>query len=108
MAEAADIALVREYVAEPDTNGAWTDARIEGFVDREVNLYYAAAEIWGVKAGQSVGLVNVAESGSSRSLSDLLKQAKEMEAYYRRRGDELESPVPADAGPVIRRISRAR
>lgn len=108
MAEAEDVALVREYVAEPDTNGAWTDTRIEGFVDRETNVYYAAAEIWAVKAGQSVGLVNVSESGSSRSLSDLLKQAKEMEAYYRRRGDELEAPVPLDAGPVIRRISRAR
>lgn len=108
MAEAEDIALVREYVAEPDSDGAWSDERIGGFVDREANVYYAAAEIWAVKAGQSATLVTVSESGSSRSLSDLLKQAKEMEAYYRARGDALEAPVPVDSGPVIRRISRAR
>lgn len=108
MAEAEDIALVREYVAEPDIAGAWSDERIGGFVDREPNVYYAAAEIWAVKAGQAATLVNVAESGSSRSLGDLLKQAREMEAYYRGRGDALEAPVLTDSGPVIRRISRGR
>lgn len=108
MAEAEDIALVREYIAEPNFDGGWTDDRIGGFVDREPNVYYAAAEIWAVKAGQVAALVNVSESGSSRSLSDLLKQAQQMELYYRTRGDAKEAPPLVDSGPVIRRISRAR
>lgn len=107
MAGAADVALVREYIAELDDTNSWTDARIATFVDGADNLFFAAADIWGVKAGTYAGLVNVSESGSSRSLGDLLKQAKEMEAYYRQRGDVASGLATVD-GPVIRRISRAR
>lgn len=108
MATAEEIALIREYISElTDANG-WSDARITTFVDGAENLPYAAADIWGIKAGSAATLVNVSESGSSRSLGDLLKQAKTMEEYYRRRGDSLVSPAPVDNGPVIRQITRQR
>lgn len=109
MATVEDIELLREYVGElTDTNG-WTDERLDKFADRADTLLFAAADVWAVKAGEYAGLVNVSESGSSRSLSDLLKQAKEMEAYYRARAvADGAVAVPANDGPVIRRISRAR
>lgn len=107
MATADDIALVREYVNEPDVGGtAWTDVRITVFIDGTSTLTYAAADIWAVKAGQAAGLVNVTESGSSRNLGDLLKHAQLMEAHYRKRGDAETAPI--DDGPVIRSISRVR
>lgn len=106
MATAAEILLVREYINEAtDTNG-WTDARITTFIAGTKSLVYAAADIWAVKAGTYAGLVDVAESGSSRKLGDLLKQANAMSAHYRKRGDELSSPV--GSGPVIRSITRQR
>lgn len=109
MATIEDIALVREFIAEPDADGPWTDARIEGFVDLTANVYYAAAEVWGVKAANAAALVNVAESGSSRSLGDLLKQAQAMEAYYRKRGDaEADTGGATVDGPVIARIRRGK
>lgn len=108
MAAPEDVALVREYIAELDDTNGWTDARVATFVDQTDNLYLAAAEIWGVKAGTYAGLVNVTESGSSRSLGDLLKQAKEMEAYYRQRGEAAGGVAATTDGPVIRQISRTR
>lgn len=106
MAEPEDIARVREYIAEPNSDNGWTDERITVFVDEADNLLLAAADMWAVKAGTAAGLVNVSESGSSRSLSDLLRQAREMEAYYRQRG-EAAAGVGTDA-PVIARIRRGR
>lgn len=106
MATADELTLVREYISEADDANGWTDARIAVFVDQADNLMLAAADVWAVKAGNVASLVNVSESGSSRSLGDLLRQAKEMEAYYRQRGEAAGSVALAD-GPVIRRISRA-
>lgn len=108
MATEQEIALVREYIGEPNDANGWTDVRISVFIDGAENLPYAAADIWGVKAGASAGLVNVSESGSSRSLGDLLKQAAQMEAYYRKRGDAIALPPVVDSGPVIRTITRQR
>lgn len=108
MATPEDIALVREYINEPDDTNGWGDQRVTTFVDGTANLAYAAADIWAVKAGTAAGLVNVSESGSSRSLGDLLKQAKEMEAMYRTRGDRMATPAVVDRGPVIGRITRVR
>lgn len=104
MATAEELTLVREYIAEPNEDNGWTDERITVFVDEADNLHLAAADMWGVKAGTAAGLVNVSESGSSRSLSDLLRQAREMEAYYRQRG---EAALGTDA-PIIARIRRGK
>lgn len=106
MALADDVALAREYINELNDDNGWTDLRIATFVEAADNLHLAAADMWAVKAGTYVGLVNVSESGSSRSLSDLLRQAQEMERYYRERGNEL-AGVGSD-GPVIARIRRGR
>lgn len=108
MATETEIALVREYIGEPNDANGWTDARITTFVDGAANLPLAAADVWGVKAGAAAGLVNVSESGSSRNLGDLLKQASAMEAYYRKRGNEIAIPPVVDSGPVIRQITRVR
>lgn len=102
-----NVELVREFIGEPNDDNEWTDIRISGFIDRAVNTSLAAADIWGVKAGHYAGLVNVAESGSSRSLGDLLSQAQQMEKYYRARGEAL-IPAPSVSGPVIRRLTRDR
>lgn len=106
MATAEEIALVREYINELTDENGWSDARITTFVDAVTSLPYAAADIWAVKAGTYAGLVDVSESGSSRKLGDLLKQAQSMEAYYRGRG--ISDEAPRDSGPVIRRITRVR
>lgn len=107
MATAQELLLLRDYVSEPDDVNGWTDERLERYADAASNLHKAAADVWGVKAGTYAGLVNVSESGSSRSLSGLLDQAQKMEKYHRGLGDEEDGEL-LNSGPVIRTIRRAR
>jgi len=95
MATAAEIAYVRELINEPDENGAWPDDRIDAFIeanrqaDGTINLKLPASDIWGVKATTFSQLVDVSESGSSRKMSDLLKNALLLQKSLR---DGAETP----------------
>lgn len=74
---------LRQLVNEFNDDSEWDDGTLQGYLDRsqgEVNT--AAAAVWGVKAGQLSTLVNVSESGSSRSLGDLHKNALAMQKQY--------------------------
>lgn len=104
MATPEEVLRLRDYVAEPDDTNGWTDYRLETYIDEATNLYNAAAAIWGVKAGLHAGLVNVAESGSSRSLSDLFKQAESMRKHYQELGSGQDNA--ALSVPIIRQIRR--
>jgi hypothetical protein len=95
---------LREYINEPNDSDGWTDTRLDGYIDDATNLFNAAALIWGVKAATYAGLVDVSESGSSRSLSGLLKQAQAMRTQYKEMGAD-EDNAALDV-PVIARIVR--
>ena len=90
MATATDIATVRELINEPNDTNGWTDQRISNSIDvKSGDLNAAAADIWGVKAAETYGLVDVSENGSSRKLSDLQKQALSMQAHFQAESDRL-------------------
>lgn len=94
MATPDQIAEVREYVDEPGLEDGWTDDRIGDYIDREADLYLAASAIWSTKAAKYARLVNVAESGSSRSMGSLVDNAIKMVKLYKDK-----SPVPG--GEVV-------
>lgn len=50
--------------------------------DGSVNFNKSAATVWGSKAAEFASLVNVSESGSSRSLGDLYKNALAMQKSF--------------------------
>jgi adenine-specific DNA methylase len=83
MATPDQIAEVREYIAEAGIANGWTDARIEEYIDREADLYLAASAIWSSKAATYASLVNVSESGSSRSMGSLIDNAIKMAKLYK-------------------------
>jgi hypothetical protein len=62
------------------TDGAegFEDADLQAAIDREGGVKEAAVHIWRVKAGSYHSLVDVSESGSTRALSNLQKQALQM------------------------------
>ena len=101
MATEAEIAYVRQLVHELDPDGEWPDTRIDAFIensrnaDGTANLRVAAADIWGVKASSYSTMVDISESGSSRKMSDLLKNALLLQKSLRD-GDEtpdIEDPL---------------
>lgn len=106
MATQAEILAVREYIDELDDSRGWDDARIGRFVDATVNDYLAAAEIWVVKAGSYTELVNVNESGSSRSLDTLQAKAFRMADHYRKLGATEVGIVDNASAPFVVPIRR--
>jgi hypothetical protein len=106
MATPEQIAEVREYIAEPSIENGWTDGRIATYIDREeADLYLAASAIWTAKAARYASLVNVSESGSSRSLGSLIDNANKMAAAYKARSLAV-TPVVTDGDIVLTRLVR--
>lgn len=107
MATSTDIEELRDYVGEPDNTSGWTDQKLGAYVDRGPTLFDAAASVWGAKAASYAKLVNVSESGSSRNLGELQKNALAMSAYYRAMSREQATLPPATPqGPIISNLTR--
>lgn len=104
MATEDQIAALRKMVAEADDSDGWTDEQLAAIIDEQGNLNTAAAVVWSLKAGQAVTLVDVSESGSSRKLGDIRKNALEMSAYYS--GLNAAEVIAETPGPVIQRMRR--
>jgi len=102
MATADDVAAFRLLIAEPDET-TYTDAELGGILDSAPSANSAAAAIWTQKAAAAAELVNVSESGSSRSLGDLQTKALNMAKVFR---DAVEADQATSPGVRIRRITR--
>lgn len=59
-----------------------TDAQLGQILDAAECANAAAAQIWGQKAGDLSGMVNISEAGSSRSMGSLHQNALNMAKYY--------------------------
>lgn len=81
--------FLRQLVSEPDDTGGWTDERIDELAmgallaDGTYDLRLYAAIIWDAKAADVAELVNVSESGSSRSMGQVFDHAVKMAERYR-------------------------
>lgn len=84
MATAAEVNALRLLIAEPDDSNGWTDQKLSALLDAGATQNAIASEIWTSKAATFAGLVDVSESGSSRKLSDMHKQALAMAAHFGR------------------------
>jgi hypothetical protein len=106
MATASEIAYVRQLINEPDDSNGWTDVRIAEFIDNADTTRLAAADIYGVKASSYEKLVDISESGSSRKMSDLLKNALLLQKALREGEDDGEIVDPLANRPRTRAIVR--
>lgn len=78
MATAEAIAAFRLLIDESADKLPYDDVALSARLDGAVSTYGLATEIWREKAAAYAALVNVSESGTSRSLSDLHKNALAM------------------------------
>jgi hypothetical protein len=82
---------VRRMTDETDlANSQYTDVQIQEYIDENttvdgIDYNGTAASIWEEKAGYYSALVDVSESGSSRKMSDLYKNALAMAKLYRQK-----------------------
>ena len=102
MASAEDIATLRRITNEPG-NDQYTDEALSAYLDAEGSVDAAAAVIWEEKAARASNLVNVSESGSSRSLNQIYSNALEMAKFYSgRANDTVESSTAPFTTPIER------
>lgn len=72
------------------------------------DLNKVAADRWGTYASSTANLVNVSESGSSRNMSEVHKNALNMAAYFRKLSESANpTPEPVSDRPRTRPIVRA-
>jgi hypothetical protein len=104
MASFEDVTKLRGLTNELDDSNGWTDERLGNLIDTSLTLNAAASHVWLLKAGQYATLVDVSESGSSRKLSDLRKNAMEMVAYFK--GLDVTDADTSGGRPIVQRIRR--
>lgn len=112
MATASEIALVRQLINEPGDDNGWTDERIGELIEANrdsedaVNLKLVASDIWGIKASSFSKMVDITESGSSRKMGDLLKNALLLQKSLRETTAPVEVADPLADRPRTRAITR--
>lgn len=99
MATQEEVELVKRNT---DNGGGWTDEQIASALDMGNSVRAVTHQIWTSVAASSAGLVDVQESGSSRKLSDLHKNALAMAKHW---DPATEVAVTADR-PTTRGIVR--
>ncbi len=85
----------------------FTDEELGYIIDANPeDMDSSAAVVWEIRAAKYHGLVNMSESGSSRNLGDMHKNALAMAAYYRSKNGAGEEPGEAVGVTRTRRIVR--
>lgn len=81
MATQADINTLRRITNELDDT-FYTDLTLADYLDANGSVDAAAAVIWQEKAARASNLVNVSESGSSRSMQQVYQNALDQAKFY--------------------------
>jgi hypothetical protein len=105
VASQEDIQKLRILINEPDDTNGYTDEVLGDIIDGTESLNGAASAVWTSKAGTYSTMVDVSESGSSRKLGDLYKNALGMSKHYQDLEDAA-TPTPVADAPILRRLSR--
>lgn len=85
MASAEEIAEFRRLINDTVEPYEFTDEELNTLLDNAESTDAAALYIWEQKAASLSTIVNVSESGSSRSTGDLFKNAQAMITMYRQK-----------------------
>ncbi len=102
MATEADIAYVTENISKEAAELGWDQTRITNVLDSGVSPVGAIRNFWQYRVAQTVNFVDVSESGSSRSLSTIHKNALSLLDYWDKRlkDDEAVDPEETTRGRI--------
>lgn len=105
MATQEEIDELRRKADLKSTDNVYGDDVVLGYLVDATSIDLVAANIWEQKAASLSNLVNTSESGSSRSMGDLYKNALQMAKFYTDKdlADNLLASGPvARSRPVVR------
>lgn len=81
MADAGEVAGIAELIPD-DSREKWNDAKIAQMLDAGNSKAKIMVQFWNGAAANTASFVSVMESGSSRDLSSIHKQALDMAKYW--------------------------
>lgn len=82
MADQASIDAVIELLPEDALAAGWTESRVVGDLDAGNSKAMILLQWWNYRAANTADWVDITESGSTRALGNIHKQAKDMAAYW--------------------------
>lgn len=94
-----DLQTVKDSLPPEAASAGWDDAKIADLLAAGVSPSRTVLGWWRQRAAQLVNMVDVSESGSSRSLSSTYKQTKEMLDYWEARVKDEETFTPDEEAP---------
>lgn len=97
---AADIDLLRIYLADPAGNDArFTNEDLQALIDTNPDLYAAASDGWRARAGElATTNFDATVDGATMQLSDLYEHCIDMAEHYEALGGGSISSVLLDTG----------
>ena len=108
MADIEQIEQVQKLLGPDAESGGWTEVTINAALDAGRSANYIAAKWWAQRAAETAHLIDISESGTSRQLSAIHRNAKEMAAIYRALVAEEEvTPDPEVPASTVRRGRRS-
>lgn len=102
MADPAEVIRLRRLANYTEVE-PYDDTQLSALIE-SIGVYRVAARLWDEKAATYASLVNTSESGSSRNMGDLHKNALAMARYFKGLADEAEAETPVD----VTRFARTR
>ena len=102
MATPEDIALVKTQIPEESDAYGFDDATIGAMLDGGLTTTQTIQGVWSGISGKSSGMIDVQESGSSRSLSQIHTNAQAMADWWKQKAD-LEAKA---ADPIVPKTGR--
>lgn len=96
MAEAAQIEMVKDLLPDSWEEDGWSEEKIGLYLDAESSVNKVMALFWEGKSSRLYQLIDVSESGSSRSLSKIYDNAKQLAEHYRDRAREEREDAKVD------------
>lgn len=87
MADAAQIEMVKDLLPTEAEAEGWDSTKIGLYLDAPNTAFQTVALYWESKAAKLYQMIDVSESGSTRSLSRIYDNAKAMAEYWRGRYD---------------------
>jgi hypothetical protein len=106
MATPEEIQAVLEELPDNAADYGWDEDRISDELDAGVVGDALYLKFWSKVSASSFGLVDMSESGSSRSLSQIKKQADDMVKRFQDAIDKSEVPPDLTTGIRSRAIRR--
>lgn len=102
MASVEDIETLRRITNEPGIEN-YSDEAMSDYIDAAGSVDGAAAIIWEEKAARASNLVNIAESGSSRSMNQIYQNAVDQAKFYQ---GKITTEGETSTAPFVTQITR--